>query len=117
MNEDSLFTMLADKMTLAHIEHDLENGHELHVILANMVGRYAMTVAKCLDRQGMPNALLAMVPATFHAFQMQIADMIRILDDTDDLDENDPLVLELKEKAAPLCDLANGLIDRLQSKK
>ena len=110
---------LSDMLMLTSIEEGLNEGKELRMILAEMVARFTSQLARTLERQGMQDPFLAMIPATFGAFQMQIGYLIHRLDgrDGDDpVSEDDPLVQELMEKMTPVADMVNGLIERMQAR-
>jgi hypothetical protein len=112
-------TDMADALMLASIDDGLNEGKELRMILAEMIAKFTGQLARTLGRQGMPDPFLAMVPATFGAFQMQIGYLIHRLDgrDGDDpVSEDDPLVQELMEKMTPVADMVNGLIERMQAR-
>ena len=108
---------MADMLMLANISDGLDEGKELRVVLAEMVAKFASQLAHTLERQGMQDAFLAMPAATFAAFQMQIGYLIHKIDGKDEpVSEDDPLVQEFTEKLAPVADMVNGLVDRMQSR-
>ena len=108
---------IADMLMLANIEDGLNEGKELRMILAEMVAKFTCQLARTLEQQGMQDAFLAMIPATFGAFQMQIGYLIHKIDGGDEPpSEDDPLVQELMEKLTPVAEMVNGLIERMQAR-
>lgn len=110
---------MADMLMLTNISDGLDEGKELRVVLAEIVAKFTSQLAHTLERQGMQDAFLAMPAATFAAFQMQIGYLIRKIDGNDSdepVSEDDPLVQEFTEKLAPVADMVNGLVDRMQSR-
>lgn len=106
---------MADMLMLANISDGLNEGKELNAILAEMVAKFTSQLARTLERQGMDDAFLAMLPATFAAFQMQIGWLIHKMDGKDEaVSEDDPLVQEFMEKLTPVAYMVNGLIERFR---
>lgn len=116
-NMDPL-TDLSDMMMLASIYEELNEGKDLRMVLAETVVKFTRSLARVLDRQGMQEPFIAMIPATFAAFQIQIGWLIHKIDGKDDepVNEDDPLVQELMEKLMPVADMVNGLIARLETR-
>jgi len=110
-------TDLSDMLILDSIDEGLNEGKDLRIVLAEIIAKFTGGLARTLGRQGMPDPFLAMLPATFAAFQMQIGFLIRQIDGKDEaIAEDDPLVQELHEKLTPVADMVNGLIERMQTR-